>query len=41
MSYTITVEDSGQETVLQQSDTNMSPAFSALLEWLEQHSSRK
>ena len=37
MSYTITVEDSGQQTVLKQSDTDMSPAFSNLLAWLERH----
>lgn len=37
MSYTITVEESGQSTVLRQSDTTMSPTFAALLEWLERH----
>ena len=37
MSYTITVEDSGHQTVLKQSDTNMSPAFRNLLAWLEWH----
>jgi hypothetical protein len=37
MSYTITVEDSGHQTVLKQSDTIMSPAFRNLLAWLEQH----
>jgi hypothetical protein len=37
MSYTITVEDSGHQTVLKQSDTNMSPAFRSLLAWLERH----
>jgi hypothetical protein len=37
MSYTITVEDSGQQTVLKQTDTTMSPAFKSLLVWLERH----
>jgi len=37
MSYTITVEDSVHQTVLKQSDTNMSPAFRNLLAWLEWH----
>jgi hypothetical protein len=37
MSYTITVEDDGRSTVLTQSDTTMSPAFAALLSWLEKH----
>jgi hypothetical protein len=37
VSYTITVEDGGQSTVLTQSDTTMSPAFAVLLSWLEQH----
>jgi hypothetical protein len=37
MSYTITVEDSGHQTVLKQSDTTMSPAFRNLLGWLERH----
>ncbi|MFI9150434.1 protealysin inhibitor emfourin [Streptomyces sp. NPDC053367] len=36
MSYTITVEDGGRSTVLTRSDTTMSPAFAALLDWLEQ-----
>jgi hypothetical protein len=35
MSYTITVDDGGQSIDLTQSDTNMSPAFAALLSWLE------
>ncbi|MEV4483267.1 protealysin inhibitor emfourin [Micromonospora coxensis] len=38
MSYTITVEDADRSTVLTQSDTTMSPAFAALLTWLEQRS---
>lgn len=37
MSYTITVEDGGRSTDLTQSDTTMSPAFAALLSWLEKH----
>jgi hypothetical protein len=37
MSYTITVEDSGHQTILKQSDTTMSPAFAALLASLERH----
>jgi hypothetical protein len=37
MSYTITVEDSGYQTALKQSDTTMSPAFRNLLAWLERH----
>lgn len=37
MSYTITVEDEGQSTVLTQSETTMSPAFATLLSWLENH----
>ncbi|MFF1556215.1 protealysin inhibitor emfourin [Streptomyces sp. NPDC058279] len=37
MSYTITVEDGGGPTVLKQSDTAMTPAFAALLTWLEIH----
>jgi hypothetical protein len=35
MSYTITVEDAGRSAVLTQADTTMSPAFAALLAWLE------
>ncbi|MGW0709826.1 protealysin inhibitor emfourin [Streptomyces sp. NPDC002643] len=37
MSYTITVEDGDTTTVLTRSDTTMSPAFAALLTWLEKH----
>lgn len=37
MSYTITVEEGGRSTVLTQSDATMSPAFAALLSWLENH----
>ncbi|MEU9719234.1 protealysin inhibitor emfourin [Streptomyces sp. NPDC047976] len=32
--YSITVEDGGRSTVLEQSDAAMSPAFAALLAWL-------
>jgi hypothetical protein len=34
MSYTITIENQGRETVLSQSDTTMSEEFSKLLAWL-------
>jgi len=37
MTYTITVEEDGQPTVLRQSDTAISPAFAALLTWLQRH----
>lgn len=37
MSYTITVEDNGEPTLLRGSDTNMSPAFAALLDWLQRY----
>ncbi|MET7986495.1 MULTISPECIES: protealysin inhibitor emfourin [unclassified Streptomyces] len=37
MSYTITVEDGGRSTALTRSDATMSPAFAALLGWLEKH----
>ncbi|MFD5517313.1 protealysin inhibitor emfourin [Streptomyces sp. NPDC127066] len=37
MSYTITVEDGGRSTTLTQSEAAMSPAFAALLGWLEKH----
>ena len=37
MSYTITVEDSGHQTVLKGSDTNMSHTFRKLLAWLDRH----
>jgi hypothetical protein len=37
MSYTITIEDGGKQTVLRQSDTSMSPAFASLRAWLERH----
>jgi hypothetical protein len=35
MSYTITIEDGGRQTVLSQSDTTMSEAFGKLLAWLQ------
>lgn len=34
MSYTITIEDNGHQTVLSQSDTAMSEDFGKLLAWL-------
>jgi hypothetical protein len=37
MSYTITVDDGGRETVLSQSDTAMSAEFAKLLAWLKRH----
>ncbi|MEU9176166.1 protealysin inhibitor emfourin [Streptomyces sp. NPDC048550] len=37
MTYTITMEDEGQATVLEQSDAAMSPAFATLLTWLKKH----
>lgn len=37
MSYTLTVEGGDGRTALTQSDTTMTPAFAALLVWLEQH----
>ncbi|MFI8265751.1 protealysin inhibitor emfourin [Streptomyces sp. NPDC085665] len=37
MSYTITVEDGGRSTVLKQSDAAMTPAFAALLAWLQEY----
>ena len=41
MSYTITVEDGGEPTLLRGSDTNMSPAFAALLDWVEKYPEAK
>ena len=40
MSYTITVEDGGRSTVLTRSDATMTPAFAALLGWLEKHTAQ-
>jgi|SRR5467141_1778192 len=37
MSYTITINDQGRETVLSQSDTTMSADFGKLLAWLQHH----
>jgi hypothetical protein len=37
LSYTITIETNGRETVLAQSDTAMSAEFSKLLAWLQRH----
>jgi|SRR5690349_4101656 len=37
MSYQITVEDGGRSTTLTGSDVSMSPAFAALLSWVERH----
>ena len=37
MSYTITIQDQGRETVLSQSDTTMSADFAKLLAWLRRH----
>jgi Emfourin len=42
VSYTITIEEDGGEiSTISQSDTTMSPAFAALLEWLDRHSAGK
>jgi hypothetical protein len=37
ISYVITIEDQGRETILSQSDTTMSAAFGMLLAWLQRH----
>src|SRR5881394_790410 len=37
MSYTITIEDDGRQTVLSQSNTAMSAEFGRLLAWLRRH----
>jgi len=37
MSYTITVEGDGRQSTFTQSDITMTPAFDALLRWLEGH----
>ena len=37
MSYTITLQDQGRETVLSQSDTTMSTDFAKLLAWLQRY----
>lgn len=41
MKYTITIEDGGEPTLLRQTDTNLTPAFAALMTWIEQHSRSK
>jgi hypothetical protein len=41
MSYTITVEENGQPTLLRQSQTNIDPRFKALRDWLEEHPNQK
>jgi hypothetical protein len=38
MSYTITIQDQGRESVLSQSDTTMSADFAKLLAWLQRYS---
>src|SRR5262245_21157565 len=40
MSYTITVEENGEATVLRQSDAALAPAFADLVAWLKQHGAR-
>ena len=40
MSYTITIQDQGRETVLSQSDTMMSEEFGKLLAWLQRYSGK-
>ncbi len=40
MSYTITIQDEGRETVLSQSDTTMSADFGKLLAWLQRQASK-
>lgn len=40
MSYTITIEDGGRETVLSQSDTAMSAEFGKLLAWLQRYGAK-
>jgi hypothetical protein len=37
MSYTVTVDDGGESATITASDTAMSPAFAALLSWLQKH----
>ena len=37
MSYTITIQDDGRETVLSQSDTTMSAEFGKLIGWLRRY----
>lgn len=35
MSYTIAIEDGGKASAITENDMSMTPAFAALLEWLE------
>lgn len=37
MSYTVTVEDGAGPVELRQTDTSLSPGFSALMSWLQRH----
>jgi hypothetical protein len=37
MSYSISIEDQGRDTVLRGADTAMSPEFARLLAWLQRH----
>jgi hypothetical protein len=37
MSYTVTIDENGHQTVLSQSDTAMSDDFGKLLAWLRRH----
>jgi hypothetical protein len=37
MGYSITVDEGGQPVVMSASEGNMTPAFTALLEWVERH----
>src|SRR5689334_22552928 len=41
MKYTITIEDDSEPIVLRQTDTTLTPAFAALITWIEQHSRSK
>jgi hypothetical protein len=40
MKYIVTVEHDGEPILLRQTDTNLTPAFAALMTWIE-HQSRK
>ena len=37
LSYTVTIDENGHQTVLSQSDTAMSADFGKLLAWLQRH----
>ncbi|MEU6273032.1 protealysin inhibitor emfourin [Streptomyces populi] len=41
MSYTITVEEGDRATAMTRSDATMTPAFAALLSWLEKHAAQR